>query len=228
MTFEQQWIEFDYNPFILFNANGKILTLNSEAQYLMGAVDTSTIFEIATAHASTSFGFNTTFIDLEFGRFKFFGITVGYANEEEIGIRLYQLPSFKFSKPKDDIDLVNVYALIDLCISSNSIGKDAKFVKDYDPTIPDIRVQADAFIKFLNKIYAAMGDSKVIKTQLSYRIGEYIRFEDKKYGLIGIDVTADSFNEKMKTNILAAVEEHDYHINMKKNKVSISLAMITD
>ena len=39
MTFDQQWIEFDFNPFVLFSSNGKIISLNTEAQYLLGAVE---------------------------------------------------------------------------------------------------------------------------------------------------------------------------------------------
>jgi hypothetical protein len=90
MTFDQQWIEYDFNPFILFSASGKVLSLNTEAQYLLGAAEPSVIYKIAMANANATFGFKTTFMELEFGRFKFFGITIGYEDEEQIGIRLYQ------------------------------------------------------------------------------------------------------------------------------------------
>ena len=93
MTFEQQWIEYDYNPFILFSANGKIISLNAEAQFLLGSTTPSSLFELAQSYASISFGFKTTFIELEYGRYKFFGVTVGYEDEEKIGLKLYQTPS---------------------------------------------------------------------------------------------------------------------------------------
>ncbi|MEA3374077.1 MAG: hypothetical protein U9Q62_10385 [Campylobacterota bacterium] len=228
MTFDQQWIEFDYNPFILFRADGKILSLNGEAQYLMGTADASSVFEIATTYASPSFGFNTTFLDLEFGRFKFFGITVGYINEDEIGIRLYQKPSFRFSKPEENTSVVNIFALVDLCISSNAIGKSIKYTKELDPTIPEIRLQANAFIKFLNKIYTALSGSKVIHTRIYYRIGEYIRFEGKKYNLIGIDIGGDCYDGKRSAEITADAEANNYHVKIQKETVSVSLALITD
>ena len=41
MTFEQQWIEYDFNPFILFDSSGKIVSLNAEAQFLLGSSNTS-------------------------------------------------------------------------------------------------------------------------------------------------------------------------------------------
>ena len=91
MTFEQQWIEYDYNPFILFSSNGKIVSLNAEAQFLLGTATSRELYELATSYANVTFGFKTTFIDLEFGRYKFFGLTVGYENEDEIGIKRHLL-----------------------------------------------------------------------------------------------------------------------------------------
>jgi hypothetical protein len=88
VTFEQQWLEYDYNPFILFNSNGKINSLNSEAQFLLGSVEASELFELANSYASLNYGFKTTFLELVFGRYKFFGLTVGYENDEEMGMKL--------------------------------------------------------------------------------------------------------------------------------------------
>jgi nitrogen-specific signal transduction histidine kinase len=226
MTFEQQWIEYDYNPFILFNSEGKILSLNAEAQYLMGATDASTIYEIAMSYASSSFGFNTTFVDLEFGRFKYFGVTVGYETEEEIGIRLYQTPTFKFTKPQTDVDLVNIYTLIDLAISSNSIGNTTEFVKDLDPTIPEIRLNANLFIKMLNKIYASMLHNDNIKTRLFFRIGEYIRFEGEKYTIFAIEVSGESIEQKHLPGIEALVNESNLYVDMKESSITVNIPMI--
>ncbi len=201
MTFEQQWIEYDFNPFILFDVNGKVLSVNTEGQYLLGTVDRHTLFELATSYASPSFGFKTTFLDLEYGRFKIFGIMVGYENENEIGIRFYQRPSFQFSAPEIEGELVNIYTLIDLCISTNSIGSTAKFVKELDPTMPETRLNTDQFIRLLNKIYEALKTSETIKTKLFYRIGEYIRFEEKKYTFFSLKITGDRFDDTQESVI---------------------------
>ena len=61
MTFEQQWLEYDYNPFILFDSNAKVISLNSEAQFLLGAASTSELFELASSYSNITFGFKTTF-----------------------------------------------------------------------------------------------------------------------------------------------------------------------
>jgi hypothetical protein len=226
MTFDQQWIEYDFNPFILFNSNGKIVSLNTEAQYLLGAVEASAIYKIATTYANSSFGFKTTFLELEFGRFKFFGITVGYEDEEQIGIRLYQLPSFQFTAQKPDGQLVNVYTLIDLCISSNSIGSSTKYLKELDPTIPEIRLHTEIFIKLLNKIYISMAGNEKILTRLFFRVGEHIKFEGEKYSLFSIEISAESITRKYIPEITHLAEENNLFIDQKENKVTINVPMI--
>ncbi len=228
MTFEQQWIEYDYNPFVLYSSSGKIISLNNEAQYLLGSVDKNILFEIATTHASTSFGFKTTFIELEFGRYHFFGITVGYENESEIGIRLYQQPTINFTAPKPSGDLINVYTLIDLCISTNSISSETGFQKDLDPTIPEIRLHPENFIKLLNKIYLGFKESETIVTKLYYRVGEHIKFDGKKYSLFTIEVKGGEFVKKFTSEIELLAKENNLYTVFNENFVTINIPMITD
>lgn len=227
MTFDQQWIEYDFNPFILFSASGKVLSLNTEAQYLLGAVEPLVIYKIAMANANSTFGFKTTFTELEFGRFKFFGITVGYEDEEQIGIRLYQLPSFQFTKQKPEGNLVNVYTLIDLCISSNSIGSNIKYLKELDPSIPEIRLQPELFIKLLNKTYQAFSENEAILTRLFFRVGEHIKYEGEKYSLFAIEFSAPHLNRKYTSQLTSLAEENSLYCDVRESKVTINIPMIS-
>ncbi len=227
MTFEQQWIEYDYNPFILFSSSGKILSLNSEAQFLLGATTVTEIFELATTYANVTFGFKTTFIDLEFGRYKFFGLTIGYENEEEIGIKLYQAPSFKLNNPKPNGVLTNIYTIIDLCISTNSINSKIKFIKDFDPTIPSIIINSNSIIKILNKIYLYFSDNEIITTKVFYRIGEHIKFENNKYSIFSITVSAENANATKADELQLLAKKSDFYIDIQKRNVTINIPMIT-
>lgn len=226
MTFEQQWMEYDYNPFVLFNINGKIVSLNSEAQFLLGSTTANELFDLAKAYANVSFGFKTTFVDLEFGRYNFFGLTVGYEDEEQLGIKLYQAPSFKINAPKPDGQLTNIFTLIDLCISTNSINSDIKYIKDYDPTIPDIIINSNKLIKVLNKIYSCFEDNDTIHTKVFYRIGEHIRFEEKKYSLFSIRVSADKLNKIRSNELQVIAENNNFYIDTQKD-LTINIPMIT-
>ncbi len=192
MTFSQQWVENDFNPYFLFSSEGKIITLNTEAQFLLASVDSSTIFELASSYATSSFGFKTTFFDLDFDNNKFFGIMVGYENEDEIGIKLYQKPRIKFKEPSLDGELVNIYTILDLCISSNSIGNSLNIKKDFDPTFPDVRVNIETIIKLINKSFETVIEkSKDITLKLYIKTGEHIRFDDKKYSIFTIEICSN-------------------------------------
>jgi hypothetical protein len=223
VTFEQQWLEYDYNPFILFNSNGKINSLNSEAQFLLGSVEASELFELANSYASLNYGFKTTFLELVFGRYKFFGLTVGYENDEEMGMKLYQMPSFNVKKPKPSGELTNIYTLVDLCISSNSINSKIKFIKDFDPTIPEIVINSNDFIKLLNKIYTCFADNEEIKTKIYFRVGEHIKFENKKYSLFSIEISAG--NMKNLENFRVYAESSHFIIDIE-NSITINIPMI--
>ncbi len=229
MDFCEKWIEFDYNPYLLFDSNGKILSLNNEAQYLLGYTDAASLFELAITYAKANTGFKTSFIDLEFGRFRFFALMVGYDNEEEIGLRLYQSPAFHYSKPTvEEGDLVNIYTLIDLCISSNSIGRETEYIKELDPTIPEIRLQTERFIKLLNKTYAMHVSSEKIVTKLYFRVGEYIRTEDKKYTLFSIEISSDQIKNNARSDIKNLAEEMNIFVDFKNESTILNIPLITD
>jgi len=226
VNFEQQWIENDYNPFVVFNSQGKVTSLNAEAQFLLGSVSPKELFSIAQAYANVSFGFKTTFTELEFGRYKFFGLTVGYENEEEIGIKLYQTPSFKINKPKPEGELTNIFTLVDLCISTSSISNNVNHEKEYDPTIPEIIINPNEFIKLLNKMYLCVLDNEVIKTKIFYRVGEHIKFEEKKYSIFSIEVKADNIDYNVSEELKALVQKSHFYIDIK-DSLTINIPMIT-
>lgn len=228
MNFCEKWIEYDYNPYFLFDQNGKIISLNNEAQYLLGHVETKQLFELAVTYANANTGFKTSFLDLEFGRFRFFALMVGYDNEEEIGLRLFQYPAFHYSKPAYEGSLVNIYALIDLCISSNSIGKTTHFTKDLDPTIPEIRMHTENFIKLLNKVYALHEDSEAIDTKLYFRVGEYIKTEEKKYTLFSIEVKSASAKPNKVSEVRMLAEKMNIYIDFKSDVTLLNIPLITD
>ena len=227
MTFEQQWIEYDYNPFILFNSSGKIISLNSEAQFLLGATTPSEIFTLAQTYANINFGFKTSFLDMEYGRYKFFGLTVGYENEEEIGIKLYQMPSMKLNAKKPEGELTNIFTITDLCIATNSIGSTIEYTKSYDPTIPDIMIDSNILIKLLNKTYHCFYENKTVDTKVFLRIGEHVRFEEKKFSIFSIEISAQNLNLTKVNDVKNFAQSNGFYIEIGKKSMSFNIPMIT-
>ena len=227
MTLEQQWLEYDYNPFILFNSQGKIVSLNAEAQFLLGATTAHELFELAKTYASINFGFKTTFVELEYGRYKFFGLTVGYEDEEQIGIKLYQSPTYKLNTAKPNGELTNIFTIIDLCIATNSINSETVFKRDYDPTIPDVIIDSNKLIKLLNKCYEYFKENETILTRVFFRIGEHIKFEDKKYSIFSVSIQGQNVDEEKKDELDMLAKSNNYYIDISDSKVTINLPMIT-
>ena len=231
MSFYEKWIDADYNPFILFNAEGRVVSLNDAAQFLLGSVSEKVLFEHATSYASTSYGFKTTHIPLEFGRFKFFAICVGYEKEEEIGLRLYRIPSEEktlIAQNHAGFEAINIYTLIDLCISSNSITNQATYSKTIDPTLPEVRLDTDAFIKLLNILLTASPESTEVLLKLSLKIGEHIKVESKKYSIFTVEVIFDKpYAIVNKTKIESYTKRLGTTLEEKQDRLSINLALIT-
>ena len=184
----EAWIEHDYNPFIVFDNTGKILSLNQEAQYLLGEVAHKKIFDIAQTYASMTYGFKTTIVDIGFGSYKFYAITVGYDDESTIGIKLYKSATKKFANVEEYGELANIYALLDLCISASSTNNSIKFRKEFDPTFPDVHLKIEPFMKLLTKVYQSHLNAPTITTRLALITGEYIRFNNKKYPIFSISI----------------------------------------
>ena len=231
MSFYERMIEVDYNPFILFSQDGKILNLNKSAQFLLGSTSPQALFEHAVSHATTSFGFKTTHLDLSFGRFHFFALCVGYESEDEIGIMLYRTPSVE---PKIDSSLqsrhnaVNIYSLIDLCVSTTSIGTNRTIHRDFDPTVPEIRIDSDQFIKMFSLILSASGDDNTLTIKLALNIGEYIKIEQKKYSLFSLKVSNNiSFETEETHRIEKFASKLGGKISFDANEIILDLAIIT-
>lgn len=184
----EDWIEYDYNPWILFDQNGKVKSLNTEAQYLLAEVSYQEIFNLAVNHANVTYGFRSTMIDLTFGRFEIFCIMIGYENDEEIAIRLYQKPPQRIEEAHmERLQNCNIYALIDLVVAANSINRDGKIQLDVDPALPEIKLNPDVFIKLMNKMIEMFEPTDLTITML-LKPGESIKFETRRYPIVKITI----------------------------------------
>lgn len=229
MTFLEKWIEYDYNPFIVFDSTGKVVSLNQEAQYLLGKITSKQVFDIAVDYATDSFGFKTFFIDLELDKAEFFAITVGYESDDNIGIKLYKRPHKKirdFSTNKKELS--NLYVILDLAISSHASKTKATFDKKYDPAIPEFYLGVNDMLKLINKIYQAFLESETITTDLSINIGEHIRIANKKYPFCRLSISGDVYDEKRRKEIEVISHHAETSVLFHEKKVSVDLPLITD
>ncbi|MCF6173154.1 MAG: hypothetical protein L3J44_05145 [Campylobacteraceae bacterium] len=228
MDFCESWIEYDYNPFVSFDKNGKVRYINQEAQYLLGETTAKNIFELARDYANITYGFRTTVLDIGYGSFSFYAITVGYMNEDEIGIKLYKKAAKKLTTIGEYGEIINIYSLLDLCISAASAScAKTKHIKIFDPAFPNIRLKIEEFTKLVNKIFQSYLNSPTIKTKLSLNAGEYLKFNDKKYPIFSLHIEGEDRDKSIEKDIEQIALNANSIIRFKGTKTTISSALIS-
>ncbi len=226
MSIFEEWVEQDYNPFILFDKDAKVLYVNKEAQFLLGTISHKEIFKLATSYAGLTYGFKTTIMDIEYDRYSFFGFTVGYQDDEKIGIKLYKKPIKSFALSKKDNTKANIYTLIDLSISSFLTRRSIEHKKILDPTFPEFYIDVDQFLKLLGKVYESFKNSPFITTKLSLLTGEYIVYKDKKYPILSLKIFGKNRDESEDNTLKRISSRFNASLNIKKESITILLPMV--
>ena len=225
MSFFEEWVELDLNPVLSFSSNSKIIYSNSEAQFLLNRIKPKEIFDLALTYAPKTFGALTSYIDLNIKNYTFYAITIMYENEDEIHMKLYKSAMVKKENNLNikNINVTNIFTLVDLAISTSKIKTNINFIKNYDPSIPEFKLDASTFIKTLNQIFEAFKDKKNVTCSILLKIGEYIKIDGKKYSLISVEISSNEKNDFSSINIK---ENSSFILTLDENKITIDLPLI--
>ncbi len=225
MSFFEEWVELDLNPVLSFSSNAKIIYSNSEAQFLLNRIKQKELFDLALTYAPKTFGAQTSYIDLSIKNYTFYAITVMYENEDEIHMKLYKSAMVKKESSLNikNINTTNIFTLVDLAISTSKIKNDINFTKNYDPSIPEFKLDASTFIKTLNNIFDAFRDKENVTCSILLKIGEYIKIDNKKYSLISVEISS---NKKSDFSSLITKENNSFILTADETKVNIDLPLI--
>ena len=225
MKFFEEWVELDLNPILSFSSSAKIIYSNSEAQFLLNRIKQKELFDLALTYAPKTFGALTSYIDLTIKNYTFYAITVMYENEDEIHMKLYKSAMVKKESKLNikNINTTNIFTLVDLAISTSKIKNNINFTKNYDPSIPEFKLDASTFIKTLNIIFEVFKDKENVNCSILLKIGEYIKINDKKYSLISVEIGS---NEKSDFLSLGIKENSSFILAYDDTKVTIDLPLI--
>ena len=225
MSFFEEWVELDLNPILSFSSSSKIIYSNSEAQFLLNRIKQKELFDLALTYAPKTFGALTSYIDLTIKNYTFYAITVMYENEDEIHMKLYKSAMVKKESKLNikNINSTNIFTLVDLAISTSKIKNNINFTKNYDPSIPEFKLDASTFIKTLNQVFEVFRDKKDVACSILLKIGEYIKIDDKKYSLISVEISS---NEKSDFSSLNIKETNSFIITTDETKITLDLPLI--
>jgi hypothetical protein len=225
MSFFEEWVELDLNPILSFSSSSRILYSNSEAQFLLNRIKPKELFDLALTYAPKTFGALTSYIDLTIKNYTFYAITVTYQNEDEIHMKLYKSAMVKKESKLNikNINSTNIFTLVDLAISTSKIKTNINFIKNYDPSIPEFKLDASSFIKTLNQTFEAFSNRKNVSCSILLKIGEYIKIDGKKYSLISVEISS---NENADFSTFTIKDNNSFIVTLEENKITIDLPLI--
>jgi hypothetical protein len=226
----KNWLEYDYNPFFAFNQNGSPVYLNRAAELVSGYESVKSFYDIAISFAPKHFGYKTTFTEITFGKFHFFAITIGYENENIIGIKLYQTLNHKESsvdKIKSN-DKTNIYAIYEIAIrQAKARLPKTTFRNEFDLEIDDFYLPQNDFAKIMRKIFDSFGaNSEIILSELKLKAGEFLSINNEKYPLIELKISAADRRKDNDSSIEELANKNHIAATFENNQIIIEIPLI--
>ncbi len=228
--FYEQLLEHDLNPFLLFDSSGKVKSYNKEAEFLLNFVSVKELFELAVANASVSFGFKHKYLSLKYNKQTYYGILVGYINDDELALRLYKEVSNHANVINNDqLKLVNIYSLIDLSKNSTLLNSTLQIKELYDISIPEVKININDFLLCLNECFTLFAKEKNISLNVHIKIGEYEIINTKKCKIISLEFQSPNklkLDKSFETTLETKAKKANTNIFFEQNSVKLELPMI--
>ena len=218
-------IEQDLNPFIIFDSSARVIKYNTEAEYLLSFVCAKKLYEFALNYAPQTYGFKNSYIDVEFNRNHYYAIMVGYEDDDYLAFRLYKSveSSKKKGAKKELLNSTNIYALIEVAL--NNTLKESKVVKYLDPSLPELKLNAKAFLNLLNGALGLFSNIKELEFSLKIKVAENIIIDNIRYPICAIEIKSKEDIEYQESlNYLT--KDTNAVIFEKKNSVLIEFPLI--
>ena len=224
----EAFVEWDNSPFILFNNSGKIIYLNNAAEILFGYVSKKELFDIAVSYAPQNFGYKTTSLTLNYDSFLFYAITVGYENEEQISLRLYNTPRIKPTR-KIETDKfittdINILLEANIALFKTKNNNPLKLLTDQD--LPSFKIDQNNFSKLLRKTLNAFRASDSIDISLKLLIGQHVIIDDKKEPIIQLAIEANGRYADTDDEIQTLAAQSQIKSLLKEHSIKLDIPLI--
>ncbi len=224
----KSFIEWDNNPFILFSNQGKILYLNNAAEILFGYVTKKELYDISLSYAPQNFGYKSTCLTLNYDAFIFHAITVGYENEEQISLRLYNMPRVKSTRKieKDKLITTDINILLEanLALFRTKNTNPLKLLTDQD--LPAFKIDQNNFSKLLRKTLNAFRSSDSIDISLKLLFGQHVIIDDKKESIAQLAISANGRYTDTDDEIRSLAELSQVKSILKEHYIKLEIPLI--
>jgi len=224
----QSFVEWDNNPFILFSDQGKILYLNTAAEILFGYVTKKELYDIAVSYAPQSFGYKTTSLTLNYDSFIFHAITIGYENEEQISLHLYNTPRIKPTRKIETDKLIvtdiNILLEANIALFRTKNTNPLKLLADQD--LPAFKIDQNDFSKLLRKIFDTFRASDSIDISLKLLLGQHVIIENKKVSIAQLTILANGRYADTDEEIATLAGESQIKCLLEEHSIKLEIPLI--
>ena len=224
----ESFVEWDNNPFILFSSQGKILYLNNAAEILFGYVSKKELYNMALSYAPQNFGYKTTTLSLSYDSFIFYAITVGYENEEQISLRLYNTPRIQASQKLETDKFIttdiNILLEANIALFQTKNKNPLNLLADQD--LPAFKIDQNNFSKLLRKTLDAFRASDSIDISLKLLIGQHVIIENKKISIVELSIIANGRYADTDNEIQALADKSQIKCLLKEHTIKLEVPLI--
>ncbi len=224
----QPFVDWDNSPFILFDHSGKILYLNNSAEILFGYVSKKELYDLAVSYAPQNFGYRTTTLTLNYDTFHFYALTVGYENEEQISIRLYNAPRTKTATKidRDKFASTDINLLLEANIALFRTKNKNNLKLLTDPDLPKLKIDQNRFSKLLRKVLDAFRASDSIRITLKLLVGEHVIIEGKKIPIAQLSIEANGRYTDTDEEITELSKKCHISLSMTEHSIKLDIPLM--
>ncbi len=224
----ESFVEWDNSPFILFNNLGKIIYLNNAAEILFGYTSKKELYNIALFNAPQSFGYKTTTLSLSYDSFAFYAITVGYENEEQLSLRMYNAPRLEIASKAETKKLIatDINILLEANIALFKTKNSNKLQLLVDQDLPPFKIDQNNFSKLLRKTLNTFRSSDSIDISLKLLIGQHVIIENKKESIVQLSIKANGRYTDEDKEITSLASLGQIKCITKENAITLEIPLI--
>ena len=209
------WCEYDINPLIIFNEKGHIKYCNQEAEIFLSYINKKEVYEFTVKNAPKKAGMKTEFKHIKFKDFEFDGYSIGYQDDNYIGIRFF-INTNTNTIELTALEEIDLAMLINFAIEYITLKQNTTFTTYFDPSIPTLLVHKKALLDLIFEIFE---NQKEVNITTKINIGEYIKIKDKKYQIVEIEI---------KTTPNRVIKSPYFEILNKNNGYIIKIPLIKE
>lgn len=224
----EPYIEWDNNPFIVFDGKEKIVYINTMAEVLLSYVTREELYALALSYASHGYGHKTTMISLSYDMCSFHAIGVYYMNDEQIALRLYRKEMMGVFKDLDETKLTStdIGLLLAANIMQFKVVTKMPIKALIDQELPRLKMDQNNFSKLLRKTFFTFSNSDYMDISLRLTIGHHVIIGEKKVPILQLIIAGNNRNLELDNKIESEALQVQIKCLIKKRKIKLEIPYV--